>query len=370
MDYFKKRGNMTSTEVESAGHHNRNDPKVVQSSSEARTAISNTGEDHAVVANNSDDIAADTTLPSAHNGQPSIADVELEGEDDVGHVEDETEEFERTAERVSLWKTKIQKNGVLPSKMVWAPYYRFRNQYFCARLCEISELDHFYQAVVQQPIRENEAVVEFISAPTTMAMDNQLVKAYKDKLIPYYGKGNPDSLGADALQSWDEGYTKKMHKVGPFACSLLRMRLTIHLSHPPDTDREVHQGRCGVHLLPGDAARQRVPQVSRLFHLQQCRDFAADRVRRWGLHLQGCARIRASCGAREAEASPAAGDVHRQRHQLGGGIAHLHAHPSPRPHGGYTGCPAGGAACRRLHPLCERGTLCAKLVNLADAMAP
>jgi hypothetical protein len=120
------------------------------------------------------------------------------------------EEFIRSSEKVGLWETKIQKT-VPPSKLVWAPFYRFRNQCFCARLCDNIEGER--STHIAAPILDTECVVEFIYAPKTRALDTRLLKVHKSKVVPYYGKGDRDALTAEQLKMWDAGYTTKMHKV-------------------------------------------------------------------------------------------------------------------------------------------------------------
>jgi hypothetical protein len=120
------------------------------------------------------------------------------------------EGFTRTSEKVNLWETKIQKT-VPPSKLVWAPFFRFRNQYFCARLCDNTEAESAMH--IPAPILPTECVVEFIYAPKTRALDTQLLKVLKSKVIPYYGKGERDALTAEELQTWEAGLLNKMRKV-------------------------------------------------------------------------------------------------------------------------------------------------------------
>lgn len=111
-------------------------------------------------------------------------------------------------EPVTLWETKIRKS-VLPCKLVWAPFYRFKGQRFCARICENDEIER--DLYIQTPILDHEIVVEFIRAPKTKRLDTKLLKVEKNKLLPYYGKlDNNDAVEAD---HWNEGLVEKMHKV-------------------------------------------------------------------------------------------------------------------------------------------------------------
>lgn len=113
-----------------------------------------------------------------------------------------------TDEPVSLWETKILKT-VLPSKLVWAPFYRFGNQRFCARICDNDEIER--DLYIQTPILDSEVVVEFIRVPTTKRMDTRLLKVEKNKILPYYGKIEADE--ATCLTHWNVNLLKKMHKV-------------------------------------------------------------------------------------------------------------------------------------------------------------
>lgn len=109
---------------------------------------------------------------------------------------------------ILLWDTKIQKT-VMPNKMVWAPLYRFRDQLFCARLCETDEINR--DLYIKTPLKEGECVVEMIRAPKTKAMDTKLLVVRKEKVIPYYGKGtNVDEIDKT---KWSEMHLKKLKAV-------------------------------------------------------------------------------------------------------------------------------------------------------------
>lgn len=109
---------------------------------------------------------------------------------------------------ILLWETKILKT-VLPDKLVWAPLYRFRNQLFCARLCESDEINR--DLYIKTPLQEGECVVEMICAPKTKAMDTKLLVVPTDKIIPYYGKGI--NINEVDRAKWSELHLKKLRAV-------------------------------------------------------------------------------------------------------------------------------------------------------------
>ncbi len=110
---------------------------------------------------------------------------------------------------IPLWETKISKT-VMPHKLVWAPLYRFRNQLFCARLCESDEINR--DLYIKTPLSEGECVVEMIRAPRTKAMDTKLLVVEKDKVIPYYGKATTNVDGIDKTK-WSEHHINKLKTV-------------------------------------------------------------------------------------------------------------------------------------------------------------
>ena len=109
---------------------------------------------------------------------------------------------------IPLWETKISKT-VMPNKLVWAPLYLFGNQLFCARLCESDEINRDLH--IRTPLLEGECVVEMIRAPRTKAMDTKLLIVYKNKVIPYYGKGS--KVDEIDKTKWSEHHLKKLKTV-------------------------------------------------------------------------------------------------------------------------------------------------------------
>jgi hypothetical protein len=119
------------------------------------------------------------------------------------------EEFCRDANKVNLWDTKIKKT-VLPEKLVWAPNYRFRDQLFCARICENDEIER--DLYIQLPVLPEECVVELICVPKTKAEDTRLIKVRRSKIVPFYGKNDPTAAEQPKTE-WNEKLVEKMKKV-------------------------------------------------------------------------------------------------------------------------------------------------------------
>ena len=117
--------------------------------------------------------------------------------------------FIRNFDKISLWNTRILKT-VVPTRMVWAPYYRFRNKMFCARLCENDEIER--DPYIKTPLSDGECVVEFICAPKTEKEDTKLLKVYKKDVIPFYGKSMKCS-SEDSSPAWCPKLVDKMHQV-------------------------------------------------------------------------------------------------------------------------------------------------------------
>ncbi len=107
---------------------------------------------------------------------------------------------------IELFQTEIF--PVETKDLVWAPFYRFHNALFPARLCSIEEA--VGERSIPERIEQDCVVVEFFKQ-VKYKDSSRLLLIEKAKIIPYYKKTNKDT--SDDLTRWNEGNFKTVKKV-------------------------------------------------------------------------------------------------------------------------------------------------------------
>jgi len=115
---------------------------------------------------------------------------------------------------------KLLDTVVVPTKLdnlVWAPYYRFSNKLFCARICDNSEAS-LEGSITLWPIPDDKAVVE-IFCQEKLSNTARLLLVENQKLVPFWAENKNDEkrkYPKEELNRWNmkrlDGMRKELEK--------------------------------------------------------------------------------------------------------------------------------------------------------------
>lgn len=145
------------------------------------------------------------------NDQFEASDVVKSETDGGGWISVDTKRTPSSTHQVELYETKVRDN-IFPDDLVWAPYYRYGDKLFPARLCANNEV-RFEPWVKKWPLPIDEAVVE-IFCQEKSAESTQLIIVKQNKLLPFWKRDHKDLKSSyEGAPEWNEYRLNHVHVV-------------------------------------------------------------------------------------------------------------------------------------------------------------